>query len=128
MGRYKSRTMRFGLPLALADSKRVFYCYASHGKGYGFASGPRTCPCAVRILAVNSARETRWEDGVYVSPHRWSCPAFSGKDEWRRLGWIMADGSLPFGELDVVDPELAQFEYLPATNSLPPPAVPHGWM
>jgi hypothetical protein len=23
---------------------------------------------------------------------------------WARLGWIMADGSLPLGELDVVDP------------------------
>jgi hypothetical protein len=49
-------------------------------------------------------------------------------DGWRRLGWIMADGSLPFGEFDLVDPELAQFEYLPAPNSRPPATTPHAWM
>ena len=112
----------------MPESKRVLHCYASHGKGYGFASGPREYGCAVRILAVNSARQTRWEDGVYVESHRWSCPALAGMSEWRRLGWAMPDGSLPFDELDAVDPELAQFDYLPPCNSPPPSSVPHNWM
>jgi hypothetical protein len=28
------------------------------------------------------------------------------------FGWVMADGSLPLGELDRVDPEMAQSGYL----------------
>ena len=28
------------------------------------------------------------------------------------LGWVMADGSLPLGELDRVDPAMAQYDYL----------------
>jgi hypothetical protein len=123
--RYKSATMKFGVPLALPTSKRVFHCYASHGKGYGFASGPREWPTAVRILAINTARETRWEDGIYEELHRWRCHMLEGQKEWRRLGWVMADGSLPFGELDAVDPELAQFDYLPPVNSAP--ALPAGF-
>ncbi len=31
----------------------------------------------------------------------------------------MVDGSLPFGELDVVDPLLSQFDYLPGFNLAP---------
>ena len=117
--RFKSATMKFGVPLALPTSRRVLHCYASHGKAYGFAL-PRSYPCAVRILAVNGARETRWEDGVYEEPHRWKCPALAGHEEWRRLGWAMPDGSQPFGELDGVDPNLAQFNYLPPANSPSP--------
>jgi hypothetical protein len=36
-----------------------------------------------------------------------------GKKGWATLGWVMADGSLPLGELDAVDPALAQYHYLP---------------
>jgi len=83
--------------------------------------------CPVRILAVNAARETRWEKGLYEALHRWSCPALAGQDEWRRLGWLMADNSLPFGELDAIAPELAQFNYLPGPNSVPKPIVLSPW-
>ena len=31
-------------------------------------------------------------------------------------GWRMADGSMPLGDYDAVDPELAQFDYLPVPN------------
>jgi len=119
--------MKFGLPLALPASKRVFHCYASHGKGYGFASGPKAYPCQVRILAVSAGHETRWEDSVYTNLHKWSCPALAGQNEWRRLGWIMADGSLPFGDLDAVDPDLAQFNYLPSPNSAAKPVILSPW-
>ncbi len=40
-----------------------------------------------------------------------------GKTEWAMLGWVMADGSLPFGELDRVDPEMAQVRYLRLIDS-----------
>ena len=29
----------------------------------------------------------------------------------------MADGSMPLGDYDAIDPELAQFDYLPVPNS-----------
>jgi hypothetical protein len=115
MSRYKYDRMKFGLPLTTPESKRTFRCYASHGKGYGFASTPKVWGALVRILGVNAARETRWADGVYIGQHNWSCTALA-QGGWKRLGWIMADDSLPFGELDDVDPELAQYEYLPATH------------
>ena len=63
--RSKYSGMQFNLPLTLPTSTRVFHCYASEGKGYGFAVGPRDWPMAVRILLVNAAREVRWDDGVY---------------------------------------------------------------
>jgi hypothetical protein len=115
--RFKSATRKFGLPLVTAESKRVFHCYASEGKGYGFAAGPRAWPTPVRILLVNAARGVRWEDGLYSEPHHWECNAVAGQDGWRRLGWTMPDDSLPFGDLDAVDPELTQFDYLPGVNS-----------
>ena len=107
------------MPLALPSSRRVFECYASHGKAYGFASGPRVHPCRVRILAVNRDRETRWEDSVYENVHQWRCQALVDQGEWRRLGWVMPDGSLPFGDLEAVDPDMAQFDYLPGVNTPP---------
>jgi hypothetical protein len=125
--RFKSKTMKFGIPLATPESKRVFHCYASHGKAYG-AAVPRNWPCPVRMLCVNTARETRWEDGIYEELNRWKCPALAGDGTWKRLGWLPLDDSTPFGELDAVDPELAQFDYLPPTNTPPRSSTPHPWM
>lgn len=110
--------MKFGVPLATPESRRVFHCYASHGKAYGRAD-PRPWPCSVRILCINSARETRWEVGIYEDLHEWRCPALVGDGNWRRLGWLPIDSSLPFGDLDAVDPDLAQFDYLPGVNTPP---------
>jgi hypothetical protein len=39
-----------------------------------------------------------------------------GKKGWATLGWLMADQSLPLGELDRVDPALAQYSYLPLVD------------
>jgi hypothetical protein len=117
-GRY-SGGYKFYQALTSPTSTRVFYCYAMHGKGYGAASAPKPSiePVGVRILALNRARETWWEDGAHVIMQGWSCPALAGLDDWRLLGWTMPDCSLLFGELDAVDPELAQFEYLPDVNT-----------
>jgi hypothetical protein len=43
---------------------------------------------------------------------RCTCDSMRGKKGWAQLGWVVADGSLPLGELDVVDPALAQYGYL----------------
>lgn len=114
--------MQFGLPLAKPDSKRVFHCYASHGKAYALAC-PREYPTTVRVLCINAARETRWELAVYEGTHQWRCDALPFNSGWRRLGWLPGDDSQPFGESDAVDPELAQFEYLPSASTAPP--MPH---
>jgi len=38
---------------------------------------------------------------------------------WKTFGWRMGDGSLPLGEHDAVDPDLAQFEFLSGPNPAP---------
>src|SRR5215469_12446594 len=99
MSRRRSSGMKFGVPLATPQSKRVFHCYASHGKAYGFAN-PREYPTTLRVLCINEAREVRWETAVYTDLHCWQCEAFPHNSGWRRLGWLPLDDSLPFGELD----------------------------
>ena len=71
----------------------------------------------IRILAVSSKCETRWEDGYFDWTREWCCPALASDPKWRQLGWVMADGSLPLGELQKVDPAMAQFSRLPRTDS-----------
>jgi hypothetical protein len=86
MGRYKSTNrMKFGLPLATAESKQVFHYYAMHGKAYG-----RAIPnfsTAVRIVVINRAREAHWEDGTFDPPVHFWCAALDPPREWRLLGW-----------------------------------------
>ena len=124
MGRYKSANqMKFGLPLATPESKQVFHCYATHGKAYGRAIPNFTA--AVRIVVINAAREARWQDAmVNADGHRgFRCAALNPRGDWKLLGWAMADGSLPFGELDTVDPLLAQYDFLQGFN-VPPHRQP----
>jgi hypothetical protein len=111
--RYKSVTMKFGLPLALPTSRVVFRCYASHGIAYA-----RTPPASsdLILLLVDAQRDARWARGHFVEHHRFLCDD-AQDGAWERLGWIMADGSQPLGELEAVDPELAQFEYLPPADN-----------
>jgi hypothetical protein len=48
------------------------------------------------------------------------------KKGWAQLGWVMADRSLPLGDLDAVDPALAQYGYLHLIDdrdALPPHSV-----
>jgi hypothetical protein len=105
--------MKFGLPLAGPDQKVIFHCYASHGISYA-----RTPPrdSALILLIVNTQRVARWSPGHFVDHHQFLCDD-AQDGTWKRLGWIMANGSLPLGELERVDPELAQFEYLPAADN-----------
>jgi len=61
--RFKSSTFKFRQPLATPQSKRVFHCYATHGKGYGHS--PPIGGADIRILLVNAAREVLWADARY---------------------------------------------------------------
>ena len=72
---------------------------------------------------MNASRDVRWADALYDG-HDYHCETARLDAQWVRLGWVMTDGSLPLGELDEVDPDLAQFEYLAAadTSCLPLPA------
>jgi hypothetical protein len=107
--RSKYSGMQFNRPLVLPTSKRVFHCYATHGKG---GSHYPPWDSAIRILVINGAREVRWVDARFNKWGNFVCPQLAGDYAWSRLGWIMADGSLPLGELDAVDPELTQLGYL----------------
>jgi hypothetical protein len=101
---------QFNKPLSMLDSKVVYRCYATHGKGYG-GCPPFNSP--IRILCLSASGEVLWVDGFYHPIDRFTCDAMRGKKGWATLGWVMADGSFPLGELDAVDPALAQYGYLP---------------
>jgi hypothetical protein len=47
------------------------------------------------------------------------CPVDEECDGWRVLGWRLPSGELRHGDFDVVDPELADFDRLPAPNRRP---------
>ena len=111
------RSARFSLakPLSLPTSRVVLRCYAEHGKGF---SAPRPEGVVVRILGINERRETRWAEGVFSERGGCDCPDLS-VGGWKILGWMPADGSLPFGELDAVDPALAQINNLGRAHAAP---------
>ncbi len=100
MGRRRSGRIDFHKPLSTPDSKVVFHCYASHGKGFGKVPPWNS---ALRVLAFRrDTREVQWVDALYTAGGNWHCDELRGKG-WVRLGWTMADDSLPLGELDAVD-------------------------
>jgi hypothetical protein len=82
----------------------------------------KSAGAVLRILCINeNTLEVKWCDGRYGKlASDYECDELRGKrasEGWRRLGWVMADGSLPHCELDVVDPLLAQLGYLPAVDT-----------
>lgn len=95
------------------QSERVLHCYATLGAGCG--TDPQI-NSAIRILAINAARETQWVDAYYCSYKGFVCEALRG-NEWRLLGYVQADGTKPLGPLDAVDPQLVEFDRLPLCNS-----------
>jgi hypothetical protein len=114
--------MDFRAPLSTPASKVVYRCYATHGKGFG-----KNPPwgAAIRILVINGKREVHWHEGRFGKRDaQYECDTLRDQTEWKRLGWVMADGSLPHGELDAVDPELTQLDYLARPDER---NLPHRW-
>ena len=91
----------------------VYHCYAAQVKAYAKNPPQNSCIC---VLCVNDAREVRWADGPYTW-QEYQCDEMRGLHGWSRLGWVMADGSMPLGELDVVDPGLTQLGYLQSIDT-----------
>jgi len=114
--RFKSATMKFGVPLSVPGSRYVERCYGKHGKGYA-----RTPPrySAIELILINQDRQLWSVPGRHQETHEYVTTAVGVHEGWRILGWRMADGMMPLGGYDEIDPELAQFEYLPQPN--PPP-------
>jgi hypothetical protein len=104
---------KFHAPLSRPDSERVELCYGSHGKA---KHRDPAIGSELLILAIDPDCLTRWERGSYPESHVFVCPALQ-KQSWRRLGWVMAGGSLPLGELEAIDPTMAQFEFLPPAHT-----------
>ena len=127
--RYKSSTMKFGVPLSVPGSRYVEHCYGMHGKGYG-GCPPRNS--TIELILLNAQRQLWRVEGYLPEPHKYVTDAVAlGGDGWKLLGWRMADGSMPLGDYDAIDPELTQFDYLPVPNaserqwhSTPPGASP----
>ena len=64
--------------------------------GYGKAPPPNS---AIRLVAINSASETRWYEAFYDAYEGYVCDEMKGVTDWRRLGYVMADRSEPHGPL-----------------------------
>jgi hypothetical protein len=112
--RFKSSTFKFNQPLSSPASTSVYYCYGVHGKGYG---GSPPFDASIRILWLSERGDVKWVDGFYSFIHRFTCECMRGVKGWTMLGWVMADGSLPLGGLDRIDPAMAQTGYLRLIDS-----------
>jgi hypothetical protein len=111
--RFKSATMKFGVPLSVPGSRYVERCYGFHGAAYAH---PAPDGAAVDLILINDQRQLLTVWGMRSRAYGYRTDAVGRNDGWRMLGWRMADGSMPLGAHDAVDPELAQFEYLPLPN------------
>jgi hypothetical protein len=94
-------------------------CYGKHGKGYAHTP-PRHSD--LELVLMNENRQLWYTPGRFEDGHAYLTDAVTNDSGWRILGWRMADGSMPLGDYDEVDPELAQIDYLPAPN----PPLEHG--
>ena len=116
--RYKSSTMKFRVPLSVPGSRYVEHCYGMHGKGYAHAP-PRSS--SIELILINHQRQLWRVEGFFPEPHTYVTDALGiGGEGWKILGWRMTDDSMPHGDYDAVDPELAQFDHLPVPNAHEP--------
>jgi hypothetical protein len=61
------------------------------------------------LLVEPRTRAWRWERGFRSTRGPWCCDVLQAP--WRVLGWLPADGSLPLGEPDEVDPAFARTDF-----------------
>jgi len=64
--RFKSATMKFGVPLAVPGSLYVERCYGKHGKGYAHTP-PRHSD--LELVLVNESRQLWYTPGRYEDGH-----------------------------------------------------------
>lgn len=94
-------------PLRLPTSRTLLRCYAREGRNW-HRDPERNAP--LRLLLVDpGSRAWRWELGFQSTRGPWCCEAVQAP--WRVLGWLPADGSLPLGEPDEIDPEIARSDF-----------------
>ena len=64
------------------------------------------------LLVHPDSRDWRWEPGFRSVRGPWCCNSVQAP--WVVLGWLPADGSLPRGEPDEVDPGVARLLFCAA--------------
>ena len=94
-------------PLVSAASTTRVRCYAREGRNWHQSPGANF---PVLLLLVDPrTRAWRWERGFRSTRGPWCCESAQGP--WRVLGWLPADGSMPLGEPDEVDPAVARSDF-----------------
>lgn len=99
--------------LATPESVRVLRCYACQGKAYIHQP---IWGETVLLVVMNAGQETRHVQGSSMLGTAWACDV-GALGEWRVLGWIPPEGQLRHGDLEDVDPELADWDRLPIPNT-----------
>ncbi|GMV28556.1 MAG: hypothetical protein AMXMBFR59_06810 [Rhodanobacteraceae bacterium] len=94
-------------PLTTPTSTTRLRCYAREGRHW-HASPDANVPLLL-LLVEPSTRAWRWEPGFRSTRGPWCSEA--AQAPWRVLGWLPADGSLPLGEPDEIDPAIARADF-----------------
>ncbi len=105
----KRSTGRWPLaPVRSQGSKLLLRCYAIEGRNWA-AIPPRNVP--LLLLLVHPVERThQFALGFSSLRGPWCCESVQAP--WVVVGWLPADGSLPFGEPDLVDPYVARLTFL----------------
>lgn len=91
----------------LATSKTRLRCYAREGRNWHVS--PEANAPVLLLLVEPSTRAWRWEPGFRSTRGPRCCEAVQAP--WRVLGWLPADGPMPLGEPDEVDPAVARLNF-----------------
>ncbi len=116
MGRNPRRVVH--KTLSDSSSAVTIACYGTQGVGRWHHA---PLGAEVVLVLINEARQVREVCGKQVGNWDVRTEAIGFPSGWFVLGWRMADGSLPRGPLDAVDPTLADLDRLPEVNRPPRP-------
>src|SRR5665213_2520220 len=90
--------------LSTPDSVHTIDCYAAQGKGATFNPISST---HCELVLINADWQVMIVPGYAPANWQLQTDAVALGSGWLVLGWRPLDGTLPFGELDRVDPLLA---------------------
>lgn len=110
-----ARTPRRVIEKVLSDatSDVLIYCYAAQGIGRWHHA---PLGADVLVVLINKQRQIREVLGRQVGNWDMVVDGITYPSGWYVLGWRMADGSLPHGPLDAVDPAMTDLELLLGAN------------